>query len=343
MLAFYPLSCTCILQKCKFTSLFQICMHQKTELTYPTQFALLLGLLGIAIILSGLVLLALGSVMLHVPMDKVAALLSGSQHVGIARFLNTVASFLVFCIPALVLAMAQQKNPFQFLGLHSRLTIKQCLLVVLIAFTGLILSGALGEINQAIWLPAKWLIKAKELEASYKQTMMAMATMHSFSEYLIALFVMAFSPALFEEILFRGGFQQIFVGWARNAFLGILITSVLFSAIHFSFFGFLPRLALGLILGYVFYYSKNLWLNVLMHFLYNGIIVTQLYLATKKGQSIDKVMDESMPIWWGLIATLGMYALLQLFKKESEFALAESAINSSEISLQTHESVAEDL
>ena len=112
---------------------------------------------------------------------------------------------------------------------------------------------------------------------------------------------------------------------------------------NFSFFGFLPRLALGLILGYVFYYSKNLWLNVLMHFLYNGIIVTQLYLATKKGQSIDKVMDESMPIWWGLIATLSMYALLQLFKKESELALAESAINSSEISLPTHESVAEDL
>lgn len=292
-------------------------MNQNTSLNYPTQFALLLGLLGIGIILGNAIVLGIGSLMLHVPVQQVPALISGTQYVGIAQFLNTLASFLVFCIPALVLARIIQKKPFTYLGLHTRLTAKQCLLVVMIAFTGLILSGALGEVNQQIPLPAKWLAKAKDIEAKYKETMLALATMKTFSEYLIALIVMAAGPALFEEILFRGGFQPILVGWTKSAFAGILITSILFSAIHFSYFGFLPRTALGFILGYVFYYSRNLWLNILMHFLYNGLIVTQLYIATKHGKSVEKAMDESMPIWMGLFATVGVIVLIRLFKEES--------------------------
>jgi len=146
---------------------------------------------------------------------------------------------------------------------------------------------------------------------------LSMAAMHSFTDYLIALLVMAFCPALFEEVLFRGGFQQIFVGWTKNVFLGILITSILFSAIHFSFFGFLPRVGLGMVLGYVFYFGKNIWLNILMHFFYNGMIVTQLYLASIRGKNIEKTMDENMPIWWGLLAIFAVVYLLQALKKET--------------------------
>jgi membrane protease YdiL (CAAX protease family) len=76
-----------------------------------------------------------------------------------------------------------------------------------------------------------------------------------------------------------------------------------------------------MILGYVFYYSGNLWMNVLMHFLYNGLIVTQLYMAGKQGKNIEKTMDENMPIWLGLIAVFGVLVLLQIFKKEAEHIL----------------------
>lgn len=297
-------------------------MHQRQfQLTYPSQFALLLGLLGLGMILGNLVVLGLGSVILNVPTSKVAGLLSGTKHLQTTRLLNTLASFLVFCTPALVLARIMDKNPFKHLGFIGKFYSKQTMLLVLIAFSGLVLSGALGEMNQMIPLPAKWAAKAKELEQLYKQSMLAMASMKNFSDYLIALLVMAAAPALFEEVLFRGGFQTIFVGWTKNAFIGILLTSILFSAIHFSFYGFLPRTALGMILGYVFYYSRNLWLSILMHFLYNGLIVTQLYLAGKQGKNIEKTMDENLPIWLGLIAVMSVLVLLQLFKKESEQVL----------------------
>ncbi|MCX6336555.1 MAG: CPBP family intramembrane metalloprotease [Bacteroidetes bacterium] len=292
-------------------------MQQKTQLTFPIQFAMLLSLLGIGIIVGNLFILGLGANLMHVPMKEVPALLTKPGFMRIAQLLNSLASLIVFCIPAIVLAKILNNHPFQQLQFRSKIALKQVLLVVLLAFTGLLLSGALGELNESIWLPAKWLIKAREMENSYKETMLSMATMHSFTDYLIALLVMAFCPALFEEVLFRGGFQQIFVGWTKNIFLGILITSILFSAIHFSFFGFLPRLGLGMVLGYVFYFGRNIWLNILMHFFYNGMIVTQLYVASIRGKNIEKTMDENMPIWWGLLAIFAVVYLLQALKKET--------------------------
>ena len=154
--------------------------------------------------------------------------------------------------------------------------------------------------------------------------------MKTMSDYLLSILVMAVAPAIFEEMLFRGAVQKIFVGWFKNSFWGILIASVLFSAIHFSFFGFLPRVALGMILGYVFYFSRNLWLNIFIHFLYNGIIVTQLFVAAKQGKQIDKAMDETMPIWLGLIAVISIFVLLRLFKQQSDLELATYSNNSPE-------------
>ncbi|MEI8097633.1 MAG: CPBP family intramembrane glutamic endopeptidase [Sediminibacterium sp.] len=292
-------------------------MQQKTQLTFPMQFAFLLSLLGMGMILGNLLILGLGANLMHVPMKQVPALLTKPGYMRIAQLLNSLASLIVFCIPAIVLAKILNNHPFQHLQFRSKIALKQVLLVVLLAFTGLLLSGALGELNESIWLPAKWLIKAREMENLYKETMLSMAAMHSFTDYLIALLVMAFCPALFEEVLFRGGFQQIFVGWTKNVFLGILITSILFSAIHFSFFGFLPRVGLGMVLGYVFYFGRNIWLNILMHFFYNGMIVTQLYLASIRGKNIEKTMDENMPIWWGLLAIFAVVYLLQALKKET--------------------------
>jgi len=77
-----------------------------------------------------------------------------------------------------------------------------------------------------------------------------------------------------------------------------------------------------MILGYVFYYSRNIWMNITMHFMYNGLIVTQLYFAGLKGKNLDKTMDENMPLWLGIFAIAGVWVLLQMFQKESTLALS---------------------
>ena len=304
-------------------------MNQKTTLNYPSQFALLLGFMGLFILLASLLVPLLGSQILQVPFLQVLPQLNRPENANISRLLNTLASLLAFFLPALFVSRMVGIRPFAHLGFNSSLNAKQIGWIIMITIASMVLSGALGELNEKIPIPAKWYAKAKAIEETYRTVMLTMANMKSFSDYLLAVLVLAAAPAIFEEVLFRGGFQQIFIGWTKNKWSGIIITSILFSAIHFSYFGFLPRLALGIVLGLIFFYSKNIWLNILLHFLNNGVVVTQLYIVTKQGKSIEKTLDESMPIWWGVIALVGLYLLFKSFRKESELLLSrkEKAIH----------------
>lgn len=282
-------------------------------------------------VFGSLLVAALGSNMLGVSLLQVPDALNRPQNANISRLLNTLATLIAFLIPAIVFAKVLSKQPFSWLGFNKRMNGKQMLIVVLITFAGMILSGSLGMLNQKIPLSENLLKQAQQLENAYKNAMMNMAHMTSLTDYLLAMLVMALAPAIFEEVLFRGAFQQVFVGWTKNAWAGIIITSILFSAIHFSFFGFLPRIALGLILGLIFYYTNNLWLSILLHFLNNGFVVTQLYILSAQGKAIDKVMDETMPIWWGSIALILLVVLFRLLLAESNQLKTEKNVTNPEM------------
>jgi len=287
-------------------------MNQKAQISFPVQFLLLLLLVGVGMIVGSLVLAALGASMLDVSLLQVPDAMNKPENANISRLLNTTATLMAFLIPSLVFARIVNQKPLTYLGFNLKMNGKQIGLVVLITFAGMILSGALGMLNQQIPLSDEWLQKARALEQTYKNAMLNMAHMNSFSDFLLAILVMALAPAIFEEVLFRGAFQKVFIQWTKNAWIGILITSVLFSAIHFSYFGFLPRIALGMILGLIFYYTNNLWLSILQHFLNNAFIVAQLYIVQSQGKSVEKAMDETMPVWWGLV---GLVLLILLFKQ----------------------------
>jgi membrane protease YdiL (CAAX protease family) len=297
-------------------------MLSKARLNYPSQFAVVLGSMGLCLMLAGVLISGLGSALLHIPAKEVNHALSLPQNAGTARLLNTLASFISFFLPGWILARVLNPQPFRELGFSKAVSGKQVLLVILITFSCMVLSGALGELNEKIPLPSDWLAKARAMEASYKKATMAMAAMKTGYDLLLSILVLAVAPAFFEEVLFRGGFQPLLSGWMKSRTLGIVVTSILFSAIHFSYFGFLPRVALGIVLGLLFDISRNIWLNIFMHFLNNAFIVTQLYAAAKAGKSIEKTMDESMPLWWGLVALFLLFALFRNFTIETKQVLA---------------------
>jgi membrane protease YdiL (CAAX protease family) len=84
--------------------------------------------------------------------------------------------------------------------------------------------------------------------------------------------VIALIPAIGEELLFRGVIQgSIFKN--TNIHVAVLLTSIIFSAFHLQFYGFLPRMVLGILLGYSLAWSGSLWLPVLIHFINNGAAV----------------------------------------------------------------------
>lgn len=302
-------------------------MNQRSTINYPLQFAFLLGLMGVFIVLTAFLIPFTGSLLMHVPFMQVTDQLNRPENINISRVLNTLASLLVFLLPALFLARIISKRPFTQLGFNTAISGKQIFWMCLILFAGIMLSGALGELNEKIPIPAQWYAKAKTLEDAYKASMLSMATMKTPLDYILTLLVLAAAPALFEEVLFRSGFQQVFIGWTNNKWAGILIAGILFSSFHFSYFGFLPRMALGVILGLIFYYSKNIWLSILLHFLNNAFVITQLYIASGMGKSVSKTMDESIPSWWGIIALVLLLVFFRSFKKESDLVLVNRGNN----------------
>jgi len=99
--------------------------------------------------------------------------------------------------------------------------------------------------------------------------------------------VLAILPALGEELVFRGFLLRYFSNFIRNIHVNIFLVALLFSAMHMQFYGFLPRFALGLMLGYLFVWSGTLWLPVLVHFLNNSIPVVVYYLVAKGTLSVN--------------------------------------------------------
>ena len=135
--------------------------------------------------------------------------------------------------------------------------------------------------------------------------------MKNFTDYLISLVIMALAPAVFEETFFRGGMQNLLHRWTGKPILAILLTSLLFSFIHFSWFGFLPRVALGVVLGLIFYQTGNLWLAILAHFFNNALVVSLMYYLKLQGKPIDGVMKDTDPLWVGVVATVALYCLFR--------------------------------
>lgn len=130
-------------------------------------------------------------------------------------------------------------------------------------------------------------------------------------EYLLLnLFVMAVIPAIVEEFYFRGALQKIFIRLFKNAHVAIWVTAIIFSAIHVQFYGFFPRMLLGLIFGYAFLWSRNIWVPVFAHFLNNASVTLIAYFYAREGKTYYDLQNSnpySLPLYIGsIILSIGI-------------------------------------
>ncbi len=304
-------------------------MFERERISPAAQFAILLGLVGAGIFIGGIITIFIAASYLHVSIFTLAGNVKLIEsNVGLSRILQAVGSFFMIAVPAIVFAfIVERKRAIPEMGFTNALSGKQMLFIVLIGVAAIWVSDGLGIFNEWIPLPKNSETYFKKLEKTYDDEAVAILTMKSASDYIISLIVIALLPALFEEMLFRGCLQKIMISWTRNAFIGILIASILFSAFHASYYGFLPRLFLGIVLGYIYYYSKNIWLNITMHFLNNAFQVTAIYSLARNGQSAqDALSNEKIPVLNILLfvamGTVALYFLFGLFKKESELVIS---------------------
>ncbi|MBX2931495.1 MAG: CPBP family intramembrane metalloprotease [Chitinophagaceae bacterium] len=299
-------------------------MNTKPTISYTNQFAILIGLIGVSFIIASLAAAGAWVAMTGNSLFSMAKDIIKPEYANAAKWTQLIAAFIMFFVPSVVFARIIQPNPLKQLGFSSLLSGKQFFLVICVAITAMGLSGALGTLNEMIPIPTNWATKFKKAEDDYVKQLMTIAKMNNWKEYIFSLIVIALAPAIFEETLFRGAIQRLLQNWFKNVWAAIIITSIIFSLVHLSYYGFLARVGLGVILGLIFYYSRNIWLSILAHFLNNAIAVSVLYVMGTRGENPEKALNENFPLIYGVIALLLIVLLLRLFKKESKYIGAEN-------------------
>ena len=284
-----------------------------------SQFGILLALFGAGFLLGQIASLMIALSVLHVPMLQLGDALNKAANLSLLRWLQFVGTFLMFALPAFVFARIINRHPLRYIGFNSRFNWRQLLIVLLLIYAALYAQSTFGDLNESLYkaLPNTVQKTFRQLDEDYNQQVMTMARMNNPIDYILSLLMLALLPAIFEEMFFRGAMQQMFVNLFRNAFAAILATSIIFSIAHLSFEGFLTRLFLGLVLGYIFYYSKNLWLNILAHFINNAVVVTSIYMLSREGKlTAESMKDDSYPLYIGIFAIVSIIALFVFYKRE---------------------------
>jgi membrane protease YdiL (CAAX protease family) len=295
-------------------------IDSRPGVTYSATFFLLFGLLGAGFLVGGAAAIGVWSAMTGKAVLSMEKDMADPANVQAVRMVQLVSTFFIFFLPAYFTALIANRKPLKLLGFNNHFDMRTVGLVILIMLVSLPLVGALTELNSLIKLPAAYEKIFKDLEEAYEKQVTIMSRMTGFGDYLVALVVMALGPAIFEETFFRGGMQNILQKWTGRTWTAIIITSLVFSAIHFSWYGFLARFALGMVLGLLYHYSGSLWLSIAGHFLNNGLVVTIMYYMSRKGVPMDDIMHDTDPIWIGAIALVAMYCLFLYYRKFSEQA-----------------------
>ena len=208
------------------------------------------------------------------------------------RLTQAFTSVGMFLVPSLLFAYAYDRKWFHYSWADHKPHYLLVNVTLLLSIVILPVVAILSQWNQAIELPKSWAPIQQwmaDMDAKADELTTLLTFKHSYGTLLANILVLALIPALGEEFMFQGTIQAFLTKWTRKPHLAIWITAVIFSLIHFQFSGFIPRLLLGAYLGYLFYWSRSLWLPVLAHFLHNALSLLVDFSFQGRGVELDEM------------------------------------------------------
>jgi uncharacterized protein len=256
--------------------------------------------------------------------------LSDPTMIAQLKFFQIISQFGLFIIPVLIFLLLAGNKRAGYLqaGMPGRKVfwiIAACVLII-----ALPLVNWLVEVNMLVKFPPSlqgmeaWM-KAQEESAAHLTE--AFLSSNSIPGFLVNFFMIALIPAIGEEFVFRGVLLRLFREWTKNIHVSVIITALLFSFIHFQFYGFLPRFLMGVLLGYLMYWSGSIWVPVLAHFVNNATAVVVAFLSASGYISVDfSTFGSSNSAWIILISGLSTTLLIFYMWKKRTPVREEPAI-----------------
>lgn len=254
----------------------------------------------------------------------IAVLFGSGQQPETLRLQMILQRIFMFILPPLLVAYLWFDKPFSWLRLNKFPGLWQIVSVVVLSVVIVPFVNVLTALNAQMVLP-EWLSGVSEwmrtMEDSAAGLTMKLLNVNDSFLLLQNIILVALIPAIGEELFFRGGIQTI-ISDKKNIHLAVWISAFVFSAIHLQFYGFVPRMLLGGMYGYLLFWSGSLWLPVIAHFVNNGMAVLVYYLRYNGSSMPDPdTLGLGRQWWMAVVSALCVGALLFfLFKTRKEDA-----------------------
>lgn len=207
------------------------------------------------------------------------------------RISAVLQSVLVFITPALAVAMLTTRFPASLLAVDRLPSLKFTLTAIFTLVVSIPLMNIIINWNQNLTFPESMsgIVQTfKDLEAKSEDSINIMTSGNSAGILIVNIMIVGIFAGLGEELFFRGGLMRLLGGVKSiGTHKAIWISAIIFSALHLQFFGFVPRMLLGVFFGYLLAWSGSLWLPILMHIINNSIIVTFEWINQTNGTDID--------------------------------------------------------
>lgn len=289
-----------------------------------TQFFLFMGMAMASFVIAStagiFILSKMTGLGLEVLRDSKSWNLSDPRMLTYLRGMILIQFLFLFTLPSLLFAYFSDRQPAQYLGLKPPSNAVYWAWGVVLMAVSFPFVEYLGYINQKIPVSQSTQTWMKGLEEEAARQIGFLLKGRTPWDLVKNLVFVALFAGVGEELLFRGVLQRMLIRATRSPWTGIILAAALFSAFHFQFYGFLPRLFLGVLLGAIYWYSGSLWVSILVHFLYDGFIITYLYFDPQPLQNPEEslIKANGIGLLIGAMVSLALaFVILHQMQKKS--------------------------
>ncbi len=194
-------------------------------------------------------------------------------------------NILAFILPAILTwKICFKTSPLKAIEADKVPSIRMIGIALLIYLVGIPALNQIVYWNQEMALPEflsgfeQW---CRQMEEQAEEVTKGLINTTDLLPTIVNLLLIGVLTGIGEEFFFRGAFQRMLIWCKVNPHVAIWTAATVFSALHFQFFGFIPRLLLGAFFGYLYWWSGCIWVNAFAHALNNSLVIVSTWCINK--------------------------------------------------------------
>lgn len=243
----------------------------------------------------------------------------GADSTPAMRIASVIQSIFQLILPALLTAMLVTRMPADFLRLRAGFSVGILVWAFVILMVSTPAMNYIIELNNNMSLPQSMSGLEDWFRLSEDNAVRSLTVLqgnHNIINLIVSILIMGLLAGFGEELFFRGAFQRLLTTGGVNRHLAVWSVAFVFSAIHFQFYGFVPRLLLGAYLGYLLVWSKSLWLPIAIHALNNTVyVITHWSYGVEAGSTAMTETIGTGQSWPVAVASAAITALAIIYFK----------------------------